>query len=280
MINRLKELINKDNEIKEALEGLSDDFLLNNAAIIMAALDSENIKEGFKIKIAVDHDEKVITWTYVPTGQDEVKRSAISETSKKYTYKLPKDLENYYLIDLNDVTWTDNKRELASEFKRMLEEVDNEQFTKKGIWVFGPSNLGKTHASIGFLNNCVKRGKSVAFVNVSDLILNTQNSFSAYSANDTNQSYIDQIRAADVVVLDDIGAERPTPWFKENILLPIIDYRFKSNKLTVFTSNSDVIKYAGKLKARSQNPEVEQDTNDKIINRIQSLITKEVEVKK
>ncbi len=278
MIEKLKEMIKLNNEVNEVLKDCTDDFLLENASIILAALDEENIKKDHKIALEIDEEDNVLTWRFVPTGENAKKEAEINEIRKHYTYKLPKQLEKLYLIDLNDVTWSENKRILAAEFKRMIHADNQHQVLEKGIWIHGPNNTGKTFASIGFLNHYAKLGKTVAFVSISDLILKTQNSFNVNSFDNAHSNYIDDIRVADIIVIDDLGSERPTPWFKENVLLPIIDFRFNSTKLTLFTSNSTVEKYYNKLKTRSQNPEVEIDTNNKIVSRIRSLINKEVEV--
>ncbi len=279
MLEQLKEMIKQNSEVAETLQNCSDDFLLANASIILAALDTNNIKKDHKIKLEIDEEENVLTWTFVPTGELAIRQAEIDAVRKMYTYKLPSGQDEQYLLDLNDVTWTENKRVLAAESKRMLNAENVHHDLEKGIWIWGTNNTGKSFATVCLLNNFTKLGKTVAFVVVSDLILKTQNSFNVNSFDKQHENYIEQIRKADVVVIDDLGSERPTPWFKENVLLPIIDHRFKSNKLTIFTSNSSIDKYGNKLKNRSQNPEVEEDTNNKIVSRIRSLIDKEVEVK-
>ncbi len=279
MIEKIKEMIKQNKEIYEILQDCSDDFIMHNSSIILAALDTENIKKDHKIIIELDEDGENLLWTYAPTGQEAIKKEKILNVKRNYTYKLPEDLSNMYLLDINtDVQWSENKRPLSNEFKRMLYADSNNQQFERGIWIHGWANIGKTHSSIALLNKFASKGKTVAFVNVSDLRAKTQATFNLSPFNNSD-NYIEQIRSADVVVLDDLGSERPTPWFKENVLLPIIDFRFKANKLTIFTSNKSLEKYSKWLVFRSQNPESEIDTNNKIISRIKSLIDKELEVR-
>ena len=266
MINFLKEQINKNIEVKEILKDCSDIFLLNNQSIILAALDEESISNGYKVVIKIVDD--VVEWDYVPDSDNAKIVEEIHNIRKQYIYKLPDDWSKFYLIDLNDVNWTENKREFATQSKRIIKSV-KENTETKGLWLYGINNSGKTYCSIALLNMLANSGKTVAFVNISELVSRTQSSIG--NPNENYGVFNENIKKADVVILDDLGSERPTPWFKENVLLPIIDYRSKANKLTIITSNSNINKYANKLKNRSQNPEVEADTNSKIISRLRDL---------
>ncbi len=278
MIEKLKEMIKLNNDVNEVLKDCTDDFLLENASIILAALDEENIKKDHKIALEIDEEDNVLTWRFVPTGENAKKEAEINEIRKHYTYKLPKAWEYCYLLDLNDVDWTENKRDMAQEFTRMFEAYKKNNMTEKGVWIYGPSDQGKTHASISFLNNLAKLGYKVAFVSISDLIIKTKNSFSSNSYDGSYNNDIDRIRVADIVVIDDLGSESPTPWFKENVLLPIIDFRFLSSKPTIFTSNTDISKYHNKMIMFSKKNNSEIDVDNKIVSRIRSLINKEVKV--
>ncbi|NQX83464.1 MAG: ATP-binding protein [Mycoplasmataceae bacterium] len=240
---------------------------------ILAALDEENTPKGYKVTIIVNED--MLEWKYTPKSENTIILEKIKKVSSFYKYKLPLDWNNFYLVNLNNIRWTEDKRTLAIECKKIISLIESGK-KAKGFWLYGISNSGKTYASIALLNMIALKGKSVAFVNISDLVAKTQDSFRNFNAYSGNA--LEQVKKADVVIIDDLGSERPTPWFKENILLPIIDYRVKADKTTIFTSNSNISKYGNKLKFRSQNPEIEEDTNNKIISRINSLITKECKI--
>ena len=48
---------------------------------------------------------------------------------------------------------------------------------------------------------------------------------------------VDDIKLAEVLVLDDIGAEQSTPWVRDEILQVILQYRMQEDLPTFFTSN-------------------------------------------
>ncbi len=279
MIDKLREMMKQNKEINELLQDRSDDFLMSNISIILSALDPEEIKPGYKIKLAIDEEEQTVTWTYVPNSEDNIATSKINQIKNHYTIPLSEDFENMYLINLNNVKWSEGRRELVGEIQRIIKNHDLNETIRKGVWIHGTHNVGKTYITLALLNFFAEKGKNVAFVNVSDLIMATQSDFNVSGFDDKPKNYVELARKAEILVIDDIGSERPTPWFKENVLLPIVDYRFKSGMTTIFSSNKTINKYSSSLKGRSQNPELEEDTNNKIIARINSLINKEVEVK-
>ena len=274
MLDFLKEQIAKNQEIKTILKDCDDAFLLANQSIILTALDEENMPEGYKVSIKINED--VVEWEYTPNTKNTEEAKKIYDKSLDYSYKLPVDWKKYYLLNLNDVNWTENKRELAKACKFILSEIKNKR-KPKGMWIWGNNNSGKTYATIALLNMVADLNKKVAFVNIPELIAQTQ---AAIRSSSNNYSiYIEQIKKADVVVLDDLGSERPTPWFKENVLLPIVDYRLKANKTTIINSTSNIDKYMNRLKYRSQNPEIEEDNNKKIEFKLKSLIgNKEIKI--
>ncbi len=274
--------IKNNRDVYEVLQDCSDEFIMQNVSIILSALFPNDDNPGYKIKLYLDEEDDILNWTYVPVGEDTIRYEEINYIKEHYTFKLPKDMESYYLLDINEhVKWNKQMIGLSSLIKKIIGSHENNESVKQGIWLYGSSNVGKTHISICLLNLFVKRYKlNVAFVNVSELILLTQSSFNASYGDRKHESYIEQARKADVVVIDDLGAERPTPWFKENVLLPILDYRFKSSKTTIFTSNNSINKYSNKLINRSQDKKMEEDTNAKIISRIRSLVSDEFFIEK
>lgn len=271
----LRSEIKKNKKIYDVLWGCSDELLLKNQSIILAALDLGEVKDGYDINFFLKDDQ--LFWEYVPNNDQTKFFKKIIDVKKNYVYKLENNLQKMYSTNLNDVSWTINKKQLAVEFKKIMKKIEDKNILIKGLWLYGKSGNGKTYALIALLNSLSIIGLKVAFVNIQDLALKIQNSFNNTNLN-SESDYLNTIKNSDVVVIDDIGSERPTIWLKENVLLPLINFRSQTEKLTFFTSNLDIIKYEKRLKIRSENIESENETNIKIISRIKSLIHKEVEI--
>ena len=77
------------------------------------------------------------------------------------------------------------------------------------------------------------RGDEVFFATVADLLDYLRATFAPDSPV-THDDLLDRIRTADVLVLDDMGAERSTP-FAEDKLFQIMGYRYEERLPTSYT---------------------------------------------
>ena len=112
--------------------------------------------------------------------------------------------------------------------KDYIEKYDKK--TSKGLYFYGHAGSGKTHlvASIG--NALIEKARP-RFVSVPELLLRLKKGFS-----DNHDEYLDTISYTQLLILDDIGSEKPTEWVQE-ILFVIIDRRYTNFLPTLFTSN-------------------------------------------
>lgn len=247
MIEELKKLIAENKELADKLKDCSDDFLLKNQSLILAALDDEDIAEGHKIRLEVVGD--VITWDYVPTDPEIINNNRIQEVEDMYTYKLPKDWCKYYPLTFENINWENKGKELESKVKSIYELISKGS-SVKGFWLKGPSKSGKTFVMICLLNELAKIGKKVAFVNMYQFvsILEVKNGY----INELSEE-VSQIQDADVVIIDDLSTNKESPYFINGILIPILDYRSKANKTTIFTSNYNIDAYTKVMSNKFKN---------------------------
>jgi DNA replication protein DnaC len=107
-----------------------------------------------------------------------------------------------------------------------------------GFIVFtGEYGCGKTHLAAAIANAIARRGHSVLFVIVPDLLDHLRATFAPGSAIAFDQRF-EETRTAPFLVLDDLGTENATPWAREK-LFQIIDYRYVSRLPTVITIHRD-----------------------------------------
>ncbi|KAF0227478.1 MAG: primosomal protein [Erysipelotrichaceae bacterium] len=109
-----------------------------------------------------------------------------------------------------------------------------EQPSEKGFYLYGNSGVGKTYLASAVLNIYAKQGLNVALVHVPSLAIKVKQSFDTPDVIDYTMAMIKKAR---VVVFDDIGAESLSGWFRDEILLPLLNYRMEHQKITWFTSN-------------------------------------------
>ncbi len=105
-----------------------------------------------------------------------------------------------------------------------------------GLLFLGTCGVGKTHLAVALLRQVIlEKGDSGLFYDFRDLLREIQASWNSVS----QTSELDVLRPvldANVLVLDELGANKPTEWVRDTIA-HIINCRYNNKKLTIFTSN-------------------------------------------
>ncbi len=99
----------------------------------------------------------------------------------------------------------------------------------------GPNGCGKTHLAGAIANRALARGRSVFFAVVPDLLDYLRASYMPGRELPYDELF-DRVRTADVLILDDFGAQAATPWAQEK-LYQVVNYRHVSRLPTVVTSD-------------------------------------------
>ena len=120
---------------------------------------------------------------------------------------------------------TDLKRE-----RNYCEQFPKMQEMNTGLMFIGEVGTGKTFRAACIANQLLRNGYTVYMDNITSLCSELQEHFS------DRQEYIRAITQNDLLVLDDIGAERRTEFMIE-LIYNIIDSRYRAQKPLIITSN-------------------------------------------
>lgn len=107
------------------------------------------------------------------------------------------------------------------------------------IVLTGDYGVGKTHLAAAIANEIARRGTSVMFVVVPDLLDHLRAAFAPGSTLSYDQRF-EETRSAPFLVLDDLGTENATPWAQEK-LFQIIDYRYVAHLPTALTLHREAV---------------------------------------
>jgi DNA replication protein DnaC len=109
-------------------------------------------------------------------------------------------------------------------------------FKTSGLLFTGPPGAGKTHLAVGILVELIERYRVRGrFVEFASLLYQIQSTFDPGSP-ESKREILDPLAEAELLVLDELGAQQATPWVRD-ILYLIINSRYTRQKPTLFTTN-------------------------------------------
>jgi DNA replication protein DnaC len=118
----------------------------------------------------------------------------------------------------------------------------------------GGYGCGKTHLAAAIANYRLEQGQPVLFITVPDLLDHLRATFGPSSPAGYDTRF-DEVRTVDLLVLDDLGTESPTPWAQEK-LFQILNYRYNARLPTVITTNHELEEIPLRLRSRLNDPDV------------------------
>jgi len=110
----------------------------------------------------------------------------------------------------------------------------------RGLLFVGSVGVGKTHLAVALLQELIQRYQVRGlFYQFGALLRRIQDSYNPVSRN-SELTVLEPVFQADVLVLDELGASKPTDWVRDT-MMQIINTRYNDKRLTIFTTNySDV----------------------------------------
>lgn len=106
---------------------------------------------------------------------------------------------------------------------------------EQGLLLMGTVGVGKTHLAVSILKGLTERGFSCLFCEFGALLKQIQDSYNA-NTRTSELAVLAPVLNADVLVLDELGASKPTDWVRDT-MAHIINSRYNDKKLTIFTTN-------------------------------------------
>jgi DNA replication protein DnaC len=106
----------------------------------------------------------------------------------------------------------------------------------RGLLLEGQPGVGKTHLAVAVLKQVIQSsGARGLFYDTRDLLRVIRSTYDP-SIRTTELEILRPVMQADLLVLDDLGAEKTSEWVEETMNL-IVNTRYNERRLTIFTSN-------------------------------------------
>ena len=141
----------------------------------------------------------------------------------------------YHRCDLQNLLLYKNERflqavESARRFVEAFPVVD------KGLFLDGPPGIGKTHMAVAVLKAVIRtKGARGLFYDTRELLRVIRSTFNPVTRT-AEMDYLLPVMKADLLVLDDLGAEKTSEWVEETMNL-VVNTRYNERRPTIFTSN-------------------------------------------
>jgi DNA replication protein DnaC len=126
-------------------------------------------------------------------------------------------------------------RMVLRQVRAFTRSIEENLEAGRGLWFDGPVGTGKTSLAILVAKAASDAGRTYAVYPVPRLLAEIKRTFDR-DASDTYLGFFRRLCTVDVLVLDDLGAEKQTEWVLEQ-LYSIVNERWQDRRSIVVTTN-------------------------------------------
>ena len=141
----------------------------------------------------------------------------------------------YHNCSLSNYQLTPGNGSQLQAFNYAFKLVDEYPAMDRGLLFAGSCGVGKTHLATGILRGLVGKGIKSLFYEFGALLKEIQSSYNPVSQT-SELKVLAPVYEAEVLVLDELGAVKPTDWVRDT-MMQIINTRYNDRRLTIFTTN-------------------------------------------
>lgn len=244
-IAKIKKDVVNDPDVKQFLEShkaeLTNAMIDEDLNILQEYKDQEKRYDGHKLKdcpnfvtghipeLYIEHNHIKIRYLPCPCKikHDEERFNKHLITSHHMQRDtLDAKLEDIYM-DRRD------RLDVAMAANQICEKITNKEPQIKGLYLHGRFGTGKSFI-LGAIANQLKTEKIPStIVYLPEFIRSLKGGFK----DGTFETKLSRVREANILMLDDIGAEDITPWARDEVIGPLLHYRMVQELPTFFSSN-------------------------------------------
>lgn len=127
---------------------------------------------------------------------------------------------------------TDSQSDALRATRRFVDVFPAKQ---RGLLLYGPPGTGKTHLAAAALMACLRKAGRGKFFHVTELLRALRDTYQP-ATEETEASIMTSVFECDLLVLDELGAEKTSPWTQETLGL-VMNTFYNSGKPVIITTN-------------------------------------------
>jgi DNA replication protein DnaC len=139
---------------------------------------------------------------------------------------------------------------ITSAVRRYVNRIDDNLDGGRGLWFFGSVGTGKTTLAMLVAKHALEAGRSVAIYSLPRLLAQIRTTFDDDRGGDSYVELLDRLTAVDLLHIDDVGAEKTSPWVLEQ-LYAIVNARYEDERSMIITTNLERDELAAQINERT-----------------------------
>ena len=229
--------------------------------------DASYIAKGYEPILTMNEGYADVTYKETRQLKEQQEQQAIAKRINLVS--LP---QSYRKITFADIALDDVAR--VDTFESLVDFVANYPSPdQKGLYIYGDMGVGKSFMLAAMAHELSETKKvATTIIHYTSFTIDVKNGIKDGSV----KEQIDAVKQAEVLVLDDIGAEQFSSWIRDDVLQVILQHRMIEELPTFFTSNYSFADLEAKLSNGRQGDETWQAK--RVMERIRFL-AKEVHLK-
>ena len=229
--------------------------------------DTSYIAKGYEPILTMNEGYADVTYKETRQLKEQQEQQAIAKRINLVS--LP---QSYRKITFADIALDDVAR--VDTFESLVDFVANYPSPdQKGLYIYGDMGVGKSFMLAAMAHELSETKKvTTTIIHYPSFTIDVKNGIKDGSV----KEQIDAVKQAEVLVLDDIGAEQFSSWIRDDVLQVILQHRMIEELPTFFTSNYSFADLEAKLSNGRQGDETWQAK--RVMERIRFL-AKEVHLK-
>ncbi|SEQ71877.1 primosomal protein DnaI [Piscibacillus halophilus] len=190
--------------------------------------ECRNVVSGYVPEISLENDRIKLRYHECPRQEKHLEE--VEKRKFVQSLHMPREIHeaSFDKIYLEDETRLDVFARVKSFYDQAQEELPS-----KGLYLYGKFGVGKTYMLAALANALAELRIDTYFIYMPELVREMKASINDSSINDK----IDRFKNASVLILDDMGAEFSSAWFRDEVLGAILQYRMMERLPVFFTSN-------------------------------------------